>query len=111
MYFQESFIVLLIIRFLKCSNKSSNSQDNENIYKLRLRSTGKFSVPKTASTFYTITFSFVAPRIFNVDLLPYKSKQFLNIFKEINKLVVWVRRHVFSLMYNSNLVNDIYKII
>uniref|UniRef100_A0A1B6MQT2 Reverse transcriptase domain-containing protein n=1 Tax=Graphocephala atropunctata TaxID=36148 RepID=A0A1B6MQT2_9HEMI len=80
---------LFVFKVLKLFyQRSGNIPQNENPYRQRLRNLNQHLVPKPNNTFFTRTFNFVAPRIFNK--LPHDIKVLNSKNMFLNKLKKWL---------------------
>lgn len=69
-------------------NRSGNRIPNKHFYRNKLRNAEQFTLPKPKNTFFTKTYNFIAPRIFNRLPDGIKKSKSANIF--INKLKKWL---------------------
>lgn len=78
--------------------RSGNIPQNDNVYRKRLRSCNNFLVPKPSNTFFTRSYYFIAPRIFNSLPLDIKLSQNRHIFSTRLKKLLFEMESVESLL-------------
>lgn len=79
---------LYIYKVLKLFVSNGKFLNDYNVYRIKLRSANNYVVPKPNLTYYTKTFSFIAPRVFNQ--LDDKIKLETNCFKFLKLLKEWL---------------------
>lgn len=80
---------LFVFKVLKLFySKSGNIPINDNTYRLKLRHANHFDIPRPMNAFFTKTYSFIAPKMFN--LLPETIKKAKNKNLFLKKLKKWL---------------------